>query len=321
MTRNADNYSYDITLSFAGEDRNIAERLAEILLFNGVRVFYDRHEQANLLGKDLYQYLQRVYRDEACYCVIIISERYANKLWTKHELKQAQARAFEESHEYILPLRLDDTEIPGINSTTGYVDLREQSIEEFAELIIHKITESRDYRTWHLTPTTIDEFSPKLKTALDSVVSLVASDLERLFSQSKSKQPVLSKTVRNQLDSAAKGTGLDIETVIIDDDGIFAHHPWPNLIGRPLQDQWLYREGFADWQINTIRKMKTGYLTWKDQYASDPKLGHELMARRQGYQRRTLVGFRRVKISAGNYWNITIEAHEVSILNTTQKFG
>lgn len=317
MTRNADNYSYDISLSFAGDDRNIAERLAEILRFNGIRVFYDRHEQAKLLGKDLYQYLQRVYRDEACYCVIIISEKYAKKLWTKHELKQAQARAFKESHEYILPLRLDDTEIPGINPTTGYIDLREQTIDDVAGIIIRKITESRDYRTWHLTPTTIDEFSPKLKTALDNVLVVVATNLEQLFFQRESRRPNLSEAIRNKLDFAAKRTGLDIETVIIDDDGIFVHHPWSSLVGTSLQDQWLNRVDFADWQIKTIQKMKTGYLMWKDRYASDPNLEYELVVRQQGYQRRTLVGFRRIQISPRNYWNIMIEAHEVSNLEAT----
>src|SRR4051794_14133025 len=84
---------YDVALSFAGEDRDVAEALATRLRDAGVRVFYDRYEQATLWGKDLYQHLQLVYRDTARYCVVFVSANYARKLWTRHELAQAQARA------------------------------------------------------------------------------------------------------------------------------------------------------------------------------------------------------------------------------------
>ena len=92
-------YEYDIALSFAGEDRERAEALAALLAEDGVRVFYDRYETAQLWGKDLYQHLQTVYRDQAEYCLIFVSEAYARKVWTRHELKQAQARAFRENKE------------------------------------------------------------------------------------------------------------------------------------------------------------------------------------------------------------------------------
>src|SRR5437868_3081120 len=100
---NQESFQFDIALSFAGEDRLIAEGLADLLIKNNIRVFYDLHTQAKLWGKDLYQHLQLVYRDKARYCIILVSQAYASKLWTRHELKQAQARAFRESREYILP--------------------------------------------------------------------------------------------------------------------------------------------------------------------------------------------------------------------------
>jgi hypothetical protein len=135
-------FEYDIALSFAGEDRNYVESIANLLINRQVRIFYDKHEQSNLWGKDLYQHLQSIYKDKARYCLIFCSQHYAEKLWTKHELRQAQARAFEENSEYILPLRLDNTNIPGINGTTGYVDSKSFSIEEIAELIHQKIQSS-----------------------------------------------------------------------------------------------------------------------------------------------------------------------------------
>lgn len=84
---------YDIALSFAGENREVAEELASVLAKYQIRVFYDMNEQAELWGKDLYQHLQTIYKDKAKYCVVFISQHYADKFWTKHELKQMQARA------------------------------------------------------------------------------------------------------------------------------------------------------------------------------------------------------------------------------------
>ena len=44
---------YDVSLSFTGEDREYVEQVASGLRHQGVRVFYDRYEEANLWGKDL----------------------------------------------------------------------------------------------------------------------------------------------------------------------------------------------------------------------------------------------------------------------------
>ena len=138
---------YDVTVSFAGEDRQRVKELTSILVKNDIKVFYDENEQASLWGKDLYQHLQSVYRDNSKYCVIFISKNYADKLWTKHEFKQAQARAFIESKEYILPIRLDDTELPGLNSTVAYMDLRQTDITSIADLLIQKIFSNKEHKS------------------------------------------------------------------------------------------------------------------------------------------------------------------------------
>ena len=140
---------YDVALSFAGEDRHYAEELAERLEAGGYSVFYDEFERAQLWGKDLYVHFSSVYKDQARYCVIFLSKHYAQKLWANHELQSAQARAFEESQEYILPIRLDDTEIPGILPTVGYLDLDSMTIEEIYQALGEKLsgTSSQPART------------------------------------------------------------------------------------------------------------------------------------------------------------------------------
>jgi len=132
-------FKYDIAVSFAGEDRAVVEEFVHALAANDVSVFYDSWEQAQLWGKDLYQHLDMIYQQAARYCVIFISENYVKKAWTKHELRSAQARAFQQNSEYILPIKLDDTELPGLPSTIAYIDLRQSSIREIANTLFEKI--------------------------------------------------------------------------------------------------------------------------------------------------------------------------------------
>ena len=48
---------YHVALSFAGEDRTYVEKVALQLQAEGVDVFYDKFEEADLWGKDLYTHL------------------------------------------------------------------------------------------------------------------------------------------------------------------------------------------------------------------------------------------------------------------------
>lgn len=134
-----DSTIFDVALSFAGEDREYVEKVASILRDMDLRVFYDKYEAVTLWGKDLYVHFREIYHKRAKYTVIFISKHYASKLWTNHERESAQARAFSERREYILPARFDETEIPGLLPTIGYVDLREVSPEELAEMIKKKV--------------------------------------------------------------------------------------------------------------------------------------------------------------------------------------
>jgi hypothetical protein len=136
---NEKEYDYDVALSFAGEDRAYVDKVAAILHALGVRVFYDKYETTDLWGKDLFTHLDDVYRKRSKYCVMFISAYYAAKLWTSHERQSAQARAFESAGEYVLPVRFDDTEIPGVRPTTGYLDLREMSPDELARALLQKV--------------------------------------------------------------------------------------------------------------------------------------------------------------------------------------
>jgi hypothetical protein len=131
--------SYDVVLSFAGENREYVEEVARVLREHRVRVFYDEYEQVNLWGKNLAEHLDIVYGQSGKYCVIFISKYYAQKPWTNHERRMAVDRALNERREYILPARFDDTQLPGISSSVLYIQLSEKTPADFARLILLKL--------------------------------------------------------------------------------------------------------------------------------------------------------------------------------------
>lgn len=133
-------YDYHVALSFSGGDRKYAEQLADQLKLSGITVFYDRSEQADLWGRNLQIHLAELYRIRARYCVVLVSASYATNRWTKVELEAALAHEFERGDTYILPLRIDDTELKGLLSVRGYVDARRESIEDIVALIKSKLS-------------------------------------------------------------------------------------------------------------------------------------------------------------------------------------
>jgi hypothetical protein len=132
-------YKYDVALSYASEEEQYVDAVAIALRAQKVKVFYDRFFSVDLWGKDLVEELDEIYRKQSKYVVIFISRSYAAKMWTKHELRSALARALEQDGEYVLPARFDDTELKGVRPTTKYQDLTNVSPQACAELIQAKL--------------------------------------------------------------------------------------------------------------------------------------------------------------------------------------
>jgi hypothetical protein len=181
-------YKYDFGLSFAGEDRAHAKKLAEILKSEDVRVFYDQDEEADMWGSDLYQKFQQTYGRECRFFIPFISKNYLSKRWPMHELKQAQARDFKSDAEYILPLRLDDSKLPGINETTGYIDLRTRSIESVAKLCLDKLILNEPVRRLYLflrnsNPDSVGSFAARPGKLVIRVAVAKAKELTSLLSK------------------------------------------------------------------------------------------------------------------------------------------
>src|SRR6185437_133880 len=128
--------NYQVALSFSGEDRAFVRRIVERIKQLGVSVFYDQDEQANLWGQNLQEFFVDLFLHKAQFCLMIISESYKEKIWPNLERQAAFARAMKQQSIYLLPVRLDDTELPGLLPTISYIDGRVHTPEEIASLVL-----------------------------------------------------------------------------------------------------------------------------------------------------------------------------------------
>lgn len=70
---------------------------------------------------------------------MLVSAAYGANVWPTHERRSAQARALSQKGEYILPVRFDETEIPGLPSTVGYLRFEEYGVQGICTLLLQKL--------------------------------------------------------------------------------------------------------------------------------------------------------------------------------------
>ena len=130
---------YEVALSFAGEQRLYVEEVACTLQSRGVSVFYDAFETVRLWGIHLAEELQSVYEERASLAVMFISADYVEKMWTRHERRAILSRAVGERGEYVLPVRFDDSEVPGLSRDLAYLRSENHPPAELAAMIAEKL--------------------------------------------------------------------------------------------------------------------------------------------------------------------------------------
>jgi hypothetical protein len=101
---------YDFALSFAGENRDIAEKLSSHLIDTDIAVFYDKNEQHRILAENVEDYLAPIYNSEARFIVPLLSTSYPKKIWTKFESDNFRQRFGEKA---VIPIWFSDC-VPGL---------------------------------------------------------------------------------------------------------------------------------------------------------------------------------------------------------------
>jgi serine protease AprX len=137
---------FSVALSFPGEKRDYVKKVvAELRQLKIPRdnIFYDRFYTAELTVPNLDTYLQEIYDKDSELIVIFISAEYEKKEWCGLEWRAIRDIIKQRRDEDIMPLRFDDTHVPGLFSVDGYVDLRDRDPETVADLIMERLAHNR----------------------------------------------------------------------------------------------------------------------------------------------------------------------------------
>lgn len=141
-------HTYDFALSFAGENRDLASEINEILLEKEISVFYDHNEQSRILASNVEEYLAPIYRSEACFVVVLLSKDYPKKIWTKFESDQFKERFGTNS---VIPIWYTDN-YPGLFDETQKLgglsfkpedDIKSQA-KDITEVLVEKLATVRN---------------------------------------------------------------------------------------------------------------------------------------------------------------------------------
>ena len=128
-------YEYDFAISYAGEDRLIAEDICnKIKEHVDYSVFLAEKEKHQFIGKDGERFFEELF-SRSKQVIVIISKYYKQKKWPRFEWDIILERSAENR---FIPIRLGDTKIIGLPSNIVYMPYKNNGIE-IAEIAIYKL--------------------------------------------------------------------------------------------------------------------------------------------------------------------------------------
>lgn len=138
---------FDFALSFAGENRNIAEALKKIIEESEISIFYDNDHAAEMLAENVDEYLAPIYASQAKYIICILSKLYPRKVWTVFESEQYKEKI---QNCEVIPIVLPDFPISPTDPlfNRGRIEFSEEAsfeeeVQRIAAMLIEKLCTSR----------------------------------------------------------------------------------------------------------------------------------------------------------------------------------
>jgi hypothetical protein len=143
LERDAFEFEFDVAISYAGADRQVASDVSTVLEKAGYRAFYDLDQQHRMLGEELAEYLYDVYFRRSRYAIVVVSAEFLRSKWANWEWRAVLARLQSQREAYVLPYLLNEVLPPGLSPNIGYVSLAQCRPVEFADLVVRKLRARR----------------------------------------------------------------------------------------------------------------------------------------------------------------------------------
>jgi hypothetical protein len=106
-------YEYDVAISFAGENRNLAKHIANQLQDLDVPVFFDEMFESNFLGHAWTKVFKEIFAEKSRVVLCLLDKFHADKIWPTFEREHFAPRV---ADQCVIPVYLDDTKFVGIPS-------------------------------------------------------------------------------------------------------------------------------------------------------------------------------------------------------------
>ncbi len=134
-----DDFIFDIAISYAGKQKDIAQKFANSLNEARAKVFFDKAQIPDLVGRNLVDDLTEIYEHRAKLCVMLASEAYNESDYAQIERKAAQARDMRDNG-YIIPIKLEPSvRIKGMASTTSYLEYSKYSFDQLVQIVLQAL--------------------------------------------------------------------------------------------------------------------------------------------------------------------------------------
>ena len=108
-----------VFLSYSFKDKQFAKKIADDLKANGIRVWYDEYDLK--LGDNLLEKINEGLSKSA-YFGVILSKSYLESKWANKELEFMLKKEAKQKMNKILPILIDDVEMPNFLQNKVYAD-------------------------------------------------------------------------------------------------------------------------------------------------------------------------------------------------------
>jgi tetratricopeptide (TPR) repeat protein len=127
---------YDVFLSHSSADKEFVERLTDGLEAGGVRVWLDQIEMG--FGDSLFDHIAAGI-EKARFFAIVLSQNSIQSKWVRAELKAALNRELAEDRTFVIPIVIEDIDIPTFLGDKIYADFRtEENFDNVLKALVNK---------------------------------------------------------------------------------------------------------------------------------------------------------------------------------------
>jgi hypothetical protein len=105
------NPRFDVAISFAGENRELARYISQRLKDLDVEVYFDEDYETSYLGKKLSEQFPKVFSTDSRYVLCILDKHHQEKIWPTFERDVFLPRV---KQNEVLPVYLDESIFVGV---------------------------------------------------------------------------------------------------------------------------------------------------------------------------------------------------------------